>query len=71
MTKIKDVTNNVVFGNNDDEALPVLKCVCGHRFQSWDFIISVYEEDPYQCPKCSAKLFFGSSITVYQIEEEE
>jgi len=71
MTKIKDVTNNVIFENNDDEALSILECVCGHRYSSWDFIIGVYKEDSSDCPECGAKLFFRNSITVYQIEEEE
>jgi DNA-directed RNA polymerase subunit RPC12/RpoP len=65
----KDVTDLVSFGNNDDECLPVNKCVCGHEFRSWDFIISIYEDDPYMCRFCGAKLFFENGIRIYQVIE--
>lgn len=67
MSKIIDVTEQVDFGWNDDELLPINKCVCGYKFKPWTFIIGVYEEDPYECPKCGAKLFFRTFIKVYEI----
>ena len=71
MSKIVDVTKQVDFHFNDDEWLPITKCVCGEKFSAWDFIISIYEDSPYKCPKCGAKLFWGSNIKVYQIIEDE
>ena len=69
MKKI-DVTNLVEYEGPDDECLPITKCVCGQKFRAWDFIISIYKEDPYECPKCGAKLYFANSIHVYQTVEE-
>jgi len=68
--KYIDVTKKVSFQNNDDEALPLTKCVCGKEFRPWDFIISIYDEDPAQCPECGAKLFFELNVNVYQIDEK-
>jgi DNA-directed RNA polymerase subunit RPC12/RpoP len=65
--KIKDVTDQVDFENNDDEFLPLTKCVCGHRFHAWDFMLSIYDNDPHECPHCGAKLFFSNAIRVYEI----
>lgn len=62
-----DVTDRVQFENNDDEYLPITKCVCGARFPSWEFMISIYDDTPYACPKCGAKLVFSFSIAVYEI----
>lgn len=67
----KDVTNKVEFGWNDDEALPIGKCVCGHEFKPWEFHISIYDDNPDVCPYCGAKLFFRSDIRVYQVIENE
>jgi len=39
-----DVTDQVEFGNNDDECLPLHKCVCGKKFDHWDAIISIYDQ---------------------------
>jgi len=71
MSKIIDVTNKVDFGNSDDEFLPIYQCVCGNRFNNWEFDISIYDDMPYQCPKCGAKLYFTSTIRVYQVEDEK
>lgn len=67
MIKRKDVTNKVDFGNIDDEFLPIHQCVCGTRFNNWEFDISVYDDMPYECPQCGAKLYFKSIVKVYQI----
>jgi DNA-directed RNA polymerase subunit RPC12/RpoP len=68
--KIVDVTEIVDFQNPDDESLPVTMCVCGKRFEPWDFHISISEKFPYECPECGAKLFFGNAVRVYQVVEE-
>jgi len=69
--KTVDVTPYVDFKNNDNETLPVTMCVCGQRFEPWEFIISIYENTPSECPYCGAKLIFGNAIRVYQIVDEE
>ncbi len=63
-----DVTNSVYFGDNDGEALPLLKCVCGQEFQFWDEILGTYSDRPWTCAKCGVKLFFNFSIRVFKVE---
>jgi len=70
MIKKIDVTDQVRFDGNDDELLPITQCVCGAKFEPWTFMIGVYDDEPYACPKCGAKLCFSWSVTVYQIEDE-
>jgi DNA-directed RNA polymerase subunit RPC12/RpoP len=65
-----DVTKQVKFGNNDDECLPITKCICGQKFDVWDFIISIYKDDPTVCPNCGIKLYFSNETRVYQVIEE-
>ena len=65
----KDVTNLVDFSGNDDECLPITKCVCGATFCAWEFIISIYSDTPYRCPKCDRGLYFSLGIRVYEINE--
>lgn len=64
----RDVTDQVEFGPVDDECLPLLKCVCGHTFEAWTMIISIYDEHPTVCPCCKRKLFFRVAVRVYQVE---
>lgn len=66
-----DVTKEVDFGNSDDEALPITKCVCGKEFTTWDFHISIYESDPTPCPECGRKFYFSNSIHVYEVKDTE
>lgn len=62
-----DVTDKVSFGNNDDESLPLTKCVCGQKFDEWEFIISIYPKDEaYACPNCKRRLYFRNTIRVFQ-----
>ena len=68
--KVKDVTKDVDFQNPDDEVLPLTKCVCGHTFHAWDFIISIYSDEPRVCDYCGAKLYFANTIQVYQVIDE-
>ena len=69
--KITDVTSLVDFQNNDDELLPITKCVCGKTFSPWTFNISIYEQDPSTCDGCGRKLFFRLGIRVFEVEENE
>lgn len=66
-TKLMDVTSRVDFQNPDDEALPLTKCVCGKRFDAWEFIISIYDDIPSICPNCKRKLIFSNRIHVYEV----
>jgi len=62
----KDVTDKVDFREADGECLPLVKCVCGKRFDPWDCILNIYREMPWQC-ECGRKLYFRNSIRVYEI----
>lgn len=64
---IKEVTNKVEFGLPDDESLPMLECVCGKEFSSWEWYISMDENWTHKCPNCGAKLYFTQEIRVWQI----
>ncbi len=67
MSEIIEVTDKVNFEYNDDECLPITKCVCGEKFVIWDQILGVYKDNPWECPKCGAKLFFTINIQVYEV----
>jgi hypothetical protein len=61
----KDVTNLVEFGNNDDENLPLTKCVCGTKFDLWDHQLGV--DMPIKCPNCDRELYFSFTIRVWEL----
>lgn len=61
-----DVTSHVAFDNPDDELMPLRQCVCGKKFETWDCVISIYRDTPWEC-ECGTKLYFSQSITVYQV----
>lgn len=58
-----DVTSQVEWGDVGHRRLPLLKCVCGARFNLGEEIVSVYR--PWTCPKCKATLHFKISLNVY------
>jgi hypothetical protein len=64
----KDVTELVEFNFNDDELLPITRCVCGKKFKSWTFNISIYRDAPllYHCPSCGRGLYFSLAIRVFE-----
>ena len=64
----KDVTSLVDFGFSDEESLPLLKCVCGEKFDYWEHQLGVYEDNPTECTKCGIKLYFEFAVKVYQVE---
>jgi hypothetical protein len=68
--KSVDVTDKVNFENNDDECLPLTKCVCGKEFNAWGFIISIYDNSAEECPNCHRKFYFRNNINIYEIVEE-
>ena len=65
----KDVTEYVEFGSVDDESLPLTKCVCGKKFDSWHHILGIESDEEYakECPECGRKLFFRNSVHVYEL----
>ena len=67
---MKDVTKLVAFGFNDDEYLPLTKCVCGKAFDLWDFVLGIYKDEPTECPACKRGLYFDVFIRVFQVEQE-
>ena len=71
MKKWINITKEVNFENNDDESLPITKCKCGHIFEPWHFIISIYDEDPYECPECGCKMFFRNKIKIYEVKDKD
>lgn len=64
-----DVTKEVQFEMNENEYLPVTKCVCGMKFYPWKFVISIYEDSPTVCPHCGRKLFFRPTVQVFEVVE--
>lgn len=65
----RNVTSLVDFELNDDECLPITKCMCGAEFGHWKFMISVYRDHAYRCPKCGRGLYFELQITVYEVTD--
>ena len=63
-----DVTDQVRFGNSDDEMLPLTKCICGENFQMWNFVIGIYKDEPKECPMCGRRYFF-TSTRVYEVPQ--
>jgi len=66
-----DVTDLVSFDNPEDEFLPITKCICGETFASWEFIISIYDENPSKCPKCGGTFYFRNAVRVYGVKDRD
>ena len=64
---MKDITDEVTFGWNDDELLPLTKCACGKTWKWWEFTIGIEKDDPVECPECGRKLVWSTSIKVYEL----
>ena len=65
MTDI-NVTSKVSFGDNDANQLPLTECVCGYRFELWEFNLRSDRDDPVTCPQCGRELYFELSIQVFE-----
>jgi DNA-directed RNA polymerase subunit RPC12/RpoP len=72
MSRLLDVTNEVGFGDNDGEWLPLDRCICGERFDKEGGCLSlgIYEDDADECPKCGRKFIFKVNINVYQVLDD-
>ena len=66
----KDITEQVDFDLPDGECLPLLKCVCGKRFQYWDCIIHMDRDFAHKCDECGRQLYFRNSIRVYEVVDK-
>lgn len=64
-----DVTDKMDFGDNDSEYLPITKCLCGKKFESWSFTISIYSDMADECPHCKRKFYFKNNIRVYEVNK--
>ena len=64
----RDVTPEVRFGNPDDESLPLTSCLCGAEWKLWDGpILSVYADDPTECPQCHRRFYFSLWVRVFEV----
>ena len=67
---IVDVTDQVDFGWPDDECLPMKKCGCGATWALWEWdglLLSIYKDDPRECPECGRKFYWESHIKVFEV----
>jgi len=64
-----DVTDQVYFGQSDDESLPLTKCVCGKEHEPWDVILHIERDDISPCDNCGRKLYWRGTIKVYEVVE--
>ena len=56
-----DVTDNVRFGSNDGDLLPLYKCMCGREFDPWDFILN---PDEWKECDCGIEYKFSNKIII-------
>lgn len=61
-----DITEQVRFGNPDDELLPLTQCACGEKYEPWQFNINIYKDDDRHCDRCGRQMYFTNNIRVFQ-----
>ena len=66
----EDVTDQVEFGWNDDEFLPITRCICGKQYKLWELSLSIYKHITKTMPCCGAKLYFSLSTKVHKVTDE-
>ena len=66
-----DVTHLVDFQINDDECLPITKCVCGAVFSPWEYVISIYRDNPSKCPECRRGLYWRLGVRVFEVKNDD
>jgi len=62
-----DVSSSIKRGNPDDESLPLIQCVCGHRYKLWEVTLSIYPDTPTEMPCCGRRLYFSQVVTVHEV----
>ena len=66
-----DVTDKIRFGFNNDEYLPITKCVCGENYCMGEWWIHIDPEAELStCDKCGAKFYFKLSTRVIQVIDD-
>jgi len=65
---MKEPVTGVQISEVDDrDVAAVTRCLCGQTYPAWQETLSIYEDNPWECPKCGVKLVFGYVVTVYQV----
>ena len=64
-----DVTSEIKYGMNDDETMAIV-CKCGfggdnHGMADWSFSISIYKDDPDECPQCGRKYYWEPTFKIF------
>jgi len=56
----------------DEELIGLFRCPeCGYAKDGGNLMVSIYEEDPYECSNCHTKFVMKQEITVYKLVEGE
>lgn len=63
-----DITSQVTVYDYNDDLVSISKCVCGHRFKPWEFILWADKDNPKQCPKCNKRMYCSIQVRVYEAE---
>lgn len=65
-----DVTNKVTVGSTSGEMLvSVRRCICGHKFSPWEFLVSQNPQDEMnECPNCHRRFYFSAEVKVHVVE---
>lgn len=59
-----DITNQVTVYDYNDDLVSITKCVCGHRFAPWDFVL--WADNPKECSRCGKKMYCSIEVRVYE-----
>ena len=62
-----DVTDKVTYGAIDDENMSLTKCVCGHKYAEWNFILGV--DSCAECRWCGRKFYFKVEVKVFEVKD--
>ena len=68
---MKDITNQIVFGDVEGEALPLDRCACGQLFAYWQAVLHSEKLDPFVCDKCGRRMVFSNKITIWELDDED
>ena len=67
----KDITKGVKHGYVDNGMMPLYECVCGKKFQSWDFILNEggagWGCRNAKCSGCGREMYFTHEIVVWEV----
>jgi len=65
----KDITSQVHIYGYDEEIATLTKCACEQSFEPWEFNLSIYRDDPKECPSCHRKLYCSICVKVHEVRE--